>query len=195
VDKISLRKTLRTRRNQLTLDEQRLAADKMTAVTIASKLIHKFERVACYLANDGEIDTWPLIETLWSLNKQVYLPVVSHLPWTPLWFAPFTPGSDMKYNKFGIPEPLTHARKRVTASQLDLVLMPVVAFDNSGNRLGMGQGYYDRSLKSLRHRKYWRRPVLAGVAHDFQCLDSISHEPWDIPLRYALTDNRFFRFG
>lgn len=195
MNKKNLRKTIRGQRNQLNLDEQQLAAGRLATIATASRLLHKHKRVACYIANDGEIETWPLIETLWSLKKQVYLPVVSHLPWTPLWFAPFTPDSSVQINRFGIPEPQVHPGERVTASKLDLVLMPVVAFDNTGNRLGMGQGYYDRSLKILNHRKAWRRPLLTGIAYEFQCVDKIDSEPWDVPLQFALTDKRAIEFG
>ena len=73
---------------------------------------------------------------------------------------------------------------------LDLVLMPLVAFDKAGNRLGMGKGYYDRSLKILNHRKAWRRPRLTGIAYEFQRVDKIDNEPWDIPLQFALTDKQ-----
>lgn len=194
VNKKSLRQTIRDQRCQLNMDEQRLAADQLAANAIASRLLHKFNRVACYLATDGEIDTWPLIKTLWSLKKQVYLPVVSHLPWTPLWFAPFNPDSDLILNRFGIPEPDVHPGKRVTARQLDLILMPLVAFDVSGHRLGMGQGFYDRSLKFMNHRKFWRRPLLAGIGHDFQCVKKVDSGPWDIPLQCAITDQRFINF-
>lgn len=194
MDKNSLRQTIREQRRQINYYDQRLAADQLASRVIASRLLHKFKRVACYLASDGEIDTLPLIETLWSLNKQVYLPVVSHLPWEPLWFAPVNPDSDLKINRFGILEPDIHPGKRVTARQLDLILMPLVAFDIAGNRLGMGQGFYDRSLKFLNHRKFWRRPLLSGIAYDFQCVKKIDSEPWDIPLHCAITDQRLIKF-
>jgi 5-formyltetrahydrofolate cyclo-ligase len=194
VDKKSLRQEIRKQRWQLDYYEQQLASDLLTTNVITSKLLLKFNRVACYLANDGEIDTHSLIETLWSLKKQVYLPIVSHLPGTPLWFAPFNPGTKLKINSFGIPEPDIHPRKRIAARQLDLILMPLVAFDATGNRLGMGQGYYDRSLKFLNHRKFWRRPLLAGIAYNFQCVKKIESETWDIPLNFAITDQKFISF-
>ena len=194
MNKKSLRQDIRKQRWQLDFYEQQLASDLLTTNAIASKILLKFDRVACYLANDGEIDTHSLIETLWSLNKRVYLPIVSHLPGTPLWFAPFNPGSKLKINRYGIPEPDIHPRKRITARQLDLILMPLVAFDVNGNRLGMGQGYYDRSLKFLNHRKYWRRPLLAGIAYDFQYVKKIESEAWDIPLNLAITDLQVLNF-
>jgi len=195
VKKTTLRKKIRAQRRELTLEQQQQAAIDLASNLMASRFLRKHKRIACYLASDGEIETWPIIETLWSLKKQVYLPVISHLPWAPLWFAPFNPDSNMVYNRFGIAEPDVLPGKRITAHRLDLVFLPLVAFDPAGNRIGMGQGYYDRSLQFIKQRKYWRAPLLTGLAHDFQCIDNIDSEKWDVPLRYAITDKRFIGFA
>lgn len=194
MNKKSLRQSIREQRRKLEPYEQWHAAECMTSIAKSSGLLRRHKRIACYVASDGEIESWSIIEYLWSLNKKVYLPVISHLAWSPLKFAPFTPDSELVVNKFGIIEPYVRPEKKVSAQQLDLILMPLVAFDKSGNRLGMGQGYYDRSLKFLNHRKNWKRPALAGLAYDFQCTDKIKNEPWDIPVQYALTDKQLLKF-
>ena len=69
--------------------------------------------------------------------------------------------------------------------------MPLVAFDEGGNRLGMGGGFYDASLASRSHRAQWGRPVLIGLAHEFQKVDALNVDSWDVPLDGILTDKTF----
>ena len=195
MNKTTLRRKIRSQRRELSPEQQQRAATDLASNLMASRFLLRHKRIACYLANDGEIETWPIIESLWSLRKQVYLPVISQLPWKPLLFAPFNPDSIMSYNRFGIAEPDVPAGKRITARRLDLVFLPLVAFDLAGNRIGMGQGYYDRSLQFIKQRKYWRSPLMTGLAHDFQCLENIDNEKWDVPLQYAITDKRFIEFA
>ena len=75
---------------------------------------------------------------------------------------------------------------------LDLVLVPLVAFDARGVRLGMGGGYYDRSFAYLNFRSRWRRPRLIGVGFDFQRAESISPQPWDVCLDGVITERGFY---
>ncbi len=75
---------------------------------------------------------------------------------------------------------------------LDLILMPLVGFDLQGNRLGMGGGFYDRSLAFLRYRLYWKRPRLLGLAYDFQQVDILTADPWDIPMQAVVTDQAVY---
>ncbi len=89
-------------------------------------------------------------------------------------------------NRFGISEPRTIATP-LYANQLTLILLPLVAFDRSGNRLGMGAGYYDRALQALKHQ-VGTRPLLIGLAHSFQEVEKIDAQTWDVPLDAILTD-------
>jgi len=66
--------------------------------------------------------------------------------------------------------------------------MPLVAFDRQGYRLGMGGGYYDRSLAFRCSRRQWLKPTLVGVAHSCQEHPSLPHEYWDVPLAYIITE-------
>jgi len=76
---------------------------------------------------------------------------------------------------------------------LDLILLPLVAFDKSGHRLGMGGGYYDRTLAFLAHRRLWRKPHLLGTAYQFQQLETLPTQPWDIPLDGIATEQGVLR--
>ena len=70
---------------------------------------------------------------------------------------------------------------------------PLVAFDVSGNRVGMGGGFYDRTLAYLQHRRYWRKPVLAGLAHEIQKVAQLDTQSWDIPLDYVITEKQIYK--
>lgn len=158
------------------------------------KLFRTSRRIAAYLPADGEVDPRPLIELAWQLGKQVYLPVL--IPWlgNRLWFARYTPDTRLASNRFGIAEPEISHRQRIAAHALDLVLTPLVGFDNNGNRLGMGGGYYDRSFSHLLRHKHWCKPRLAGLAYDFQQLPRLSSRPWDVPLTAVVTDTDWHLF-
>ena len=93
------------------------------------------------------------------------------------------------------PQPTGPARQ--AAAFCDLVLLPLLAFDDAGNRLGTGGGYYDRLLAFRTRRSRWRGPLLLGVAHSSQRLPSIAHLPTDIALDGVVTERgiRFFQGG
>jgi len=151
-------------------------------------LLGRHSRIAFYLANDGEIDPAPLMDRLHRAGKRCYLPVLDRHRDRALWFAPTTPGGPTIRNRFGIPEPQGHPRDRLRAAQLDVIILPLVAFDPRGNRLGMGGGFYDRSLGFLGHRHRWRRPLLLGLAYQFQQVDHLEARPWDVPLDGIVTE-------
>ncbi len=75
---------------------------------------------------------------------------------------------------------------------LDLLLLPLVGFDADGHRLGMGGGFYDRTLAALRPPRCGQRPRLVGIAHDCQRLIQIVPRPWDIPLDAVVTECRVY---
>lgn len=166
----------------------------MTRIAAASGVFRNSARIGLYLPNDGEMDPLPLLRRAWSRRKRCYLPVLDRLGSNRLWFVPYRPGDPLRANRFGIPEPVHAARVRVRAHALDLILAPLVAFDRRGNRLGMGGGYYDRSLEFLRRRRYWRRPRLYGLAYEFQRVARLQAAAWDIGLDGCFSDERRHTF-
>ncbi|CCQ09874.1 5-formyltetrahydrofolate cyclo-ligase [Pseudoalteromonas luteoviolacea B = ATCC 29581] len=99
----------------------------------------------------------------------------------------------MKANAYGILEPVLNCSEVCPIAQLDLLLMPLVAFDKQGNRMGMGGGYYDRTLASY-YKQNWETPRLIGLAHDCQQVDELPTEVWDVPLQAILTPTRFYQW-
>ena len=185
---------MRGRRRALDQAQRLRLSEAAAAAFSRHRLFLSARRIACYLSNDGEMDPMPLIGLAWAMGKQVYLPVLSHLRSDHLLFAPYAPGDALRANRFGIPEPVVALRHLVEARVLDVVLMPLVAFDLRGNRLGMGGGFYDRSFAFLRRRRHWLKPHLVGMAYEFQCVDALARRHWDVPLQGVVTEQGFTAF-
>jgi len=130
-----------------------------------------------------------LLDIAWSMGKECYLPVLTANHDKSLLFAPYAPGDPLIYNRFGIGEPYVAARHRVKARHLDLIIVPLVAFDNKGNRLGMGGGFYDRTLGYLKTRSLWMKPRLVGIGYSLQKVNAIDSQSWDVPLTCIATED------
>lgn len=130
-----------------------------------------------------EFDVLPLIETLNERGCVCALPVVTvkHMPLT---FRVWEPGMPFIVSSFGIPEPGPD-RPPVTP---DISLVPLLAFDEAGYRLGYGGGYYDRTIEQLRMLRRTPPFLAVGVAFAGQRVDSFPHEPFDQPLDWILTE-------
>jgi 5-formyltetrahydrofolate cyclo-ligase len=107
-------------------------------------------------------------------------------------FAPWRAGDPLATNRFGIPEPDVARASLLPAEEMHLVLLPLLAFDAAGNRLGTGGGFYDRSFAFRRARP--APPLLVGVGYAFQQVDALGAEDWDVPLDGVLTEDGSRRF-
>jgi 5-formyltetrahydrofolate cyclo-ligase len=190
-----LRQELRRRRRSLSAQQRRQANLALCRRLHQLPEVRRARRVALYLPNDGEIDPRPLIPWLTGRGVRIYLPVLKPLSDNSLWFVHYHPGTPMRRNRFGIPEPETrhgaHRARRMPAWALDLILLPLVGFDERGQRMGMGGGFYDRSLAFT--RRPGPRPTLIGLAHDCQRVDRLPTAPWDVPLDAIVSDARVMR--
>ncbi len=193
-DLAKLRKELRKRRRALSAQEQRHHGQAMAKRLCRSPLFLNSRRIALYLQEDGEISTDDILTRAQELKKSCYLPVLRPLPQQALWFAEYSPGDGLWRNRFGIYEPCIHKHPPTPPWGLDLILLPLVAFDTDGNRLGMGGGFYDRTLSYFRNRRFWRTPKLIGVAYEIQKVSRIKRMPWDIPLDGVVTEKNFYRW-
>ena len=142
LNKARLRSTLRQRRQALGADIQRLAAQALTDLGVGIPDWPGAQRIALYLAADGEIDPGPLGALAHTQGKQLFLPVIK--PDNSLSFAAWLTQDSLLVNRYGIPEPPAHAR-RCPATDLDIIFLPLVGWDARCGRLGMGGGFYDRS--------------------------------------------------
>ena len=186
-----IRKLVRERLQQLTAAQQQQAAEALVQQVKATPALEHSQHIALYLANDGELDTYPLIQALWQKNKTVYLPVLH--PFAPgyLVFIRYDSNTLLYPNRFGIPQPLTECHRLLPVNQLDIIFTPLVAFDQSGNRLGMGGGFYDRTLAQLPADSHCQ---VIGLAHGCQQVDAVPAEAWDVPLKQIITPEQSLHF-
>lgn len=182
-----LRRALRERRRALGRRERTVAARGVACALLRHPAYQRARSLAVYLARDGELDPQPLVRRAWASGRRVFLPVLIDRPWPRLRFAPYTPTTRFRRNRFGIPEPDVPRRRLLPARALDLLLLPLVAFDSAGNRLGMGGGYFDRTLAYL-HGRRWQRPRLLGIGYAFQQVAALDAAPWDVPLHGVVTE-------
>ncbi|MBV1787891.1 5-formyltetrahydrofolate cyclo-ligase [Marinobacterium sp. D7] len=184
----SLRQQMRRARRALTPAQQRSAAHNLLGQVRHRLWFLKARHVALYLPNDGEIDPSPLIQLCWKMKKRVYLPVLHPIRHNRLWFLPYTPSTRMCRNRFRILEPKLKYHPRRPGWAMDLVMLPLVAFDAAGNRMGMGGGFYDRTFSYKFAEKGIKGARLIGLAHDFQRVGELPVQPWDVPLFGIVTD-------
>ena len=180
-----LRQRLAERRRALSPPERMAAAQGLRRSLEQLPEYHTDLRVAGYWATNGELPLNLAIPPLATRGQQFMLPVIGE--GTRLRFAPWLAGQDVQPNRYGIPEPAAPT-ELFEPFQLDLVLVPLLAFDRRGHRLGHGGGYYDRSFAFLKDQARPTEPLLVGIGYAFQELPEIDAEPWDVPLDYIATE-------
>ena len=109
-------------------------------------------------------------------------------------FARYRPGDKLVRNRWGILEPDWRPGRWVSARRPSVVLTPLVAFDGGGNRLGQGGGYYDRTFAFRNAARRWRRPLLLGLAYEFQQVGKLEAKPTDVPLDAVITAGQIHEF-
>lgn len=177
-----LRQQIRKTRANLTALQQQQAEDSITQQALALIEERNAQHIALYISFDGEISTDKLIQILWAQGKQVYLPVLHPFNPNHLLFLRYLPDTPMLKNKFGIWEPKLNVQSVLPLEELDILFTPLVAFDKQGNRLGMGGGFYDRTLQ------HWQKSsfIPVGLAHQCQQVEQLPTEAWDVPLHQIL---------
>ena len=182
----SLRKAMRQQRRALSPELQTLAAQGLFEMLSLDSRFRNSHNIAAYIAADGEISPHLLIEHAQQLGKHCYLPVLIEGKDRAMVFVRVEPDTILQENRFGILEPAINPQTTLPADQLDLVLMPLVAFDEYGGRLGMGGGYYDRAFAFK--QSLASKPLLVGLAHSCQQTERLELEAWDIPLVAIATE-------
>ena len=170
--KSELRRLMRQRKVQFT--QQQLCELSLPIVSRIRPLIADVQTIVAYYSLPDEVYTHEFIDELIAQGKRVYLPhVVSD---DDMVLCSYSGAESMKEGAFGIMEPV--GREMLGDENIDVMLVPGMAFDACGNRLGRGKGYYDRFLSSLSTP----RPKLLGVCFDFQKVDVVPTESCDIPV-------------
>ncbi len=187
----ALRRTTRQWRCKLTPQYQQQAAHHWMQHLLQLPEWIASHHVALYWPQQGEMNPLDLLSAAFSKTKRFYLPVLH--PWKVghLLFTPYDINTPTVLNRFGIPEPISPLRNRLPPWCLDLVITPLVCFDEQGTRLGMGGGYYDRTFAFIRRSLH--KTKLIGAAYEAQKVAPLITNTWDIPLHSVITDQKIYR--
>lgn len=150
-------------------------------------------KIAFYLANDGEIDPGLAMQCAVEKGVHCFLPIIPLQGERRLGFGEVNATTSFQPNRFGIPEPCTEAADIHLAEQLDWVLVPLVAFDECGSRVGMGGGFYDTTLGASAELGPTGKPEVAGLAHELQKVSTIPSDSWDIPISRIVTESTAYQ--
>ncbi len=186
-----LRQRMKKQRKQLSVSQQQHLSEKMVMLLSSSSFYQAARNIALYLPINGEADPCQLFHHNRDISKKFYLPVLSSCAEQPLDFIQWHEKTQFKTNIYGISEPIYQAEESILVTQLDLVIMPLLAFDPKGNRLGMGGGYYDRSFSFKRQTQHRHSPLLVAYAYGFQMQTQLVTQAWDIPVDAYVTENQF----
>ena len=189
--KASLRQTLLSKRRAILLDERQIAARTAAQLFIKTAYFTDSQYIACYFACDDEFDCLPIMKEIWRANKKCYLPVLSLSGEKKLEFVNYQLDDPLQHNQYNIFEPVK--REKFSEKKLDVVLIPLVAFDLAGNRLGMGAGYYDRAFEFVR-KNALKKPYLIGLAYEQQQVNVLPFDSWDVPMDGVLTEKELIIF-
>ena len=171
-----LRRRLRAARRAVGVTDRIAAAAAVDAALKGMGLPRPRSRIAAYRAMDGELDPGVVLQRALALGCEVHLPVITSFRRQRMRFAPWPV------------DPRRLPAESDAARWLDLVLVPLVGFDDDGNRLGMGAGFYDRHFAFLRHRMAWHRPLLLGLGFELQRVERLPAKSRDVPLWGIVTE-------
>ena len=144
--------------------------------------------VAAYMAFDGEPDLMPALAVLENSGVRLALPLVQDAPGKAvITFRHWSVSGETQQNRYGIREPV--GTREIPVPEIDLVLVPLVGWDRTGGRLGMGASFYDRLFQPYANLE---RPVRMGVAYEMQNVDSVPRDPWDINLHGVVSEKGWF---
>lgn len=165
----------------------RLFSDFLAQLDAVPSVIHLFLPIQ----RQKEMDTWLIIRHIWELYPAIQLAVsVTDVATNQLWHYPLAPDTILRENRWGIPEPVDPDQPTLNPSLFDLVLVPLLAFDQCGNRIGYGKGFYDRFLANC-------RPDCRKVG--LSLFEPVTHiegiEPTDVQLDACITPSQICFFS
>lgn len=181
--KDAIRKAALSARNRMSPEERAAKSDLIANRFLGLEEFRSARTVMAYASFGSEVETRRIIEACFSAGKSLALPVVEKGGLLSVWRI--RESTELLPSSYGIPEPPREAPNRLAAEEVDLVVVPGVAFDEQGRRIGYGGGYYDRFLGSI-------RPDAAKIALAFeiQLVDEIPVSDRDLPVDVIVTEAR-----
>ena len=191
-DRTRLRADMRAKRRALPAHERASASRQFARILRRANLLRPGRRIAVYVAHDSEADPSAIVRVARRNRCELYLPAIADYRRRRMEFHRYAIDTHLRPNRYGIAEPERSAASRIAARHLDLVLVPLVAVDARGTRLGTGAGFYDRCLQHLRAGRRWRRPKLIGLCYELQRVAQLDARAWDVPLDALLTEKHLY---
>ena len=186
----TLRSSLREKRQELSPEQQKTAAASLFGILENQDFFRVAQRIAFYQVAGGEIDPRMLLDLALSEGKSCFLPIIQQDNPEFVSFAPYDANTELVPNKWGIAEPSTS--EVISPTNFDVVFVPLVGFSKDCFRLGMGKGFYDRTF-SFKIFNRPSSPMLVGLAHESQLVDSFPVESWDVRLDAVATERHIYR--
>ena len=186
----TLRSSLREKRQELSPEQQKAAAASLFNMLGNQDFFRVAQRIAFYQVAGGEIDPRMLLDLALSEGKSCFLPIIQQDNPEFVSFAPYDANTELVPNKWGIAEPSTS--EVISPTNLDVVFVPLVGFSKDCFRLGMGKGFYDRTF-SFKIFNRGSSPMLVGLAHESQLVDSFPVKSWDVRLDAVATERHIYR--
>lgn len=184
------RNEIRQKRKALHEDEIAKCSELVRRVVLEHEFLKQNRCIASYHSFSGEIDTVEINKALRLAGHHMALPVIHPEEKGLMDFYSYEKPEDLILNRFKIPEPVVSAENLVQPHNLEVVIVPLVGFNEKGERLGMGGGYYDRMLKKISCEC-----LTLGLAYDFQLIPEIKSQPWDMPLDEVITPTKHYIFN
>ncbi len=193
--KPEIREKMQKRRKELGLVSVTQAWQAVAAQAVLLSEFLQAEQIGCYLPIENELDPLPLMLSAQTLKKKLYLPVINNVKdgrgqSAPLEFHAYTVGDPLQKSLHGTSAP-AHRAGLIDIGSLDIIFLPLVAFDAQGNRLGRGAGHYDQTLNYAK-QKEGHLPFLIGLAYDFQKIPEIVPDKWDVPMNMVITETAVY---
>ena len=185
-NKKKIRKELKLKLSQITCEEVKEKSHVIIERICGLQEFQAAGTIFVYVSSGKEPETRPLIQKF-ADKKKIYVPRC--LEENHLEAVHITSLNDLQPGKYGIFEPEPHCRESISGEDLSMTFVPGIAFDRRGFRLGRGKGYYDRCLKNSPHNSVW------GLCFDFQFLNEVPHDEWDMKVNGVITENGIFRLS
>ena len=186
LNKKNIREEIIDKRNNLILDIKQNYDSLIFKVIINSEIYKKSKKIFTYISFGSEVDTIKLIKYSFSNNKEVYVPKINKQT-KDMIALKIHNFNNMSVDKWGIIEPKSVDKSNM-GTDFDLIIMPGIAFDKQGNRIGYGGGYYDKYISKLNNASN-----LLALAYDFQIIQDIESESHDIKVDFILTNKGFIK--
>ena len=191
-DKATIRKDLLRKRKDMKINAHALIDTSIESQILKQKSFIKSKRIAAYYGVNGEFDPMPILHVAHQMGKECFLPVIHPFKKGGLLFVRWFPKSKLGVNQFQIPEPIFKKNQICAPQFLHLILIPLLGFNKQCYRIGMGGGYYDRTLEFRKRRKNWRGPKFFGLGYEYQLENSFKENVWDIRLDRIFTGEKMY---